>query len=477
MIRSTAWVQSVTTSGRENRAHATLCVRATGPPAIGETRHERAPLRPRPCKRSRCAPAGRAAFRTCAGDGPSQIVRRGDHLNRDRGGRRNDGGAEPSDQRKRRGPGACPDIQSFGFARSRRSPDRGSDSRSPGREAKPPVHQREGACRGRSLLSAAQSGAALARQGHGEWTRQGGDRPHQERRRRRPRSSRLQAAGLCLCCARGAGRGRADAHVERADLCAACAGRAGSPSHGAGGQYRAAATRARSGRGAGGDGRSGRRRQGARSVQPAARALSQAQGGAGAIARHDRRRARRNHGGPGAQVQQQAPDGRRPRAAVARAARRRRRGNRPALRRTACRSREGISARQRSAGDRQSRRSDGQEAQSDERRPHRNRDRQHGALALVSARDPPVACGGQRARLHAQGDPRRQAGMGHAHRHRQAEHADPHPRATDGFHHRQPDLESAGVDRAGTNTCRRRPGTRARWRAWEFAPSASTARS
>ena len=30
---------------------------------------------------------------------------------------------------------------------------------------------------------------------------------------------------------------------------------------------------------------------------------------------------------------------------------------------------------------------------------------------------------------------------------------------------------------SGTNICRRRPGTRARWRGWEFAPSASTARS
>ena len=143
-----------------------------------------------------------------------------------------------------------------------------------------------------------------------------------------------KTADLCRAGAGCAGRGRTDAHADRAHLCAACAGRPHAASHGARGQHRAAATRARSGRGAGGRRRGGRCRQGARSIQPAARELSQAQGRAGAVARHDRRRARRNPSGSGAQVQQQAADRRCPRAAVARAARRPRRGDRPALRRT-----------------------------------------------------------------------------------------------------------------------------------------------
>ena len=61
------------------------------------------------------------------------------------------------------------------------------------------------------------------------------------------------------------------AHADRAHLCAACAGRTCSPSSGQRGQHRAAATRARSGRGAGGRRRGRRCRQRARSVQPAVR--------------------------------------------------------------------------------------------------------------------------------------------------------------------------------------------------------------
>ena len=53
----------------------------------------------------------------------------------------------------------------------------------------------------------------------------------------------------------------------------------------------------------------------------------------------------------------------------------------------------------------------------------------------------------------------------------------PHPGATNGFHHRQSDLEGAGVDRQERISAGGGAGTRARWRAWEFAPSASTARS
>ena len=54
----------------------------------------------------------------------------------------------------------------------------------------------------------------------------------------------------------------------------------------------------------------------------------------------------------------------------------------------------------------------------------RHRHRQHGALALVSARPRQRACAGQPARLHAQGDARRPSGVDHPHRHRQAQHAD-----------------------------------------------------
>ena len=64
------------------------------------------------------------------------------------------------------------------------------------------------------------------------------------------------------------------------------------------------------------------------------------------------------------------------------------------------------------------------------------------------ARHPQIACGGQRARLHPQGDPRRTAGVDLARCDRQAEHAEPAAGATDGFHHHQPDLEGAGVDRS-----------------------------
>ena len=165
-------------------------------------------------------------------------------------------------------------------------------------------------------------------------------------------------------------------------------------------------------------------------------------------ARHDRRRSRRNQGGSGAQVQPPSADGRCPRAAIARAARRS--GEATDLRydEEVADGREGIPARERPAHDRQSRRADGEEAQSDERQaastpssPTWN------AGGGIRARFGRFACRGQRARLHAQGDPRRQADVEYAHRDRQAEYAEPDPGAADGLHHRQPDLEGAAVDR------------------------------
>ena len=177
--------------------------------------------------------------------------------------------------------------------------------------------------------------------------------------------ARLQAAELCGAGAGRAGGGRTDAHADRAHLCAACAGR---PLPRTAWCERTISS-CRSARPI-------RRRcwppsptrpmPARRSINSARRtstisklkaALAQLRGKTGG-ARDE------IAGGSGAQVQQQEADGRCARAAVARAARRPRRGDRPALRRQARRGREGIPARQRAAGDRQSRRADDQEAQS-----------------------------------------------------------------------------------------------------------------
>ena len=142
----------------------------------------------------------------------------------------------------------------------------------------------------------------------------------------------------------------------------------------------------RSGSGAGGRRRGGRRRQGARSIQPAVRALSEAQGDAGAAARHIRparatksRRVRCSNSTARARWKTRAWRNCARRLGVPGEATDLRYDEKVA---------EAVKEYQRAndlpaTGNLDA--TDGQEAQSHERSPHRHRDRQHGTLALVPA--------------------------------------------------------------------------------------------
>ena len=78
----------------------------------------------------------------------------------------------------------------------------------------------------------------------------------------------------------------------------------------------------------------------------------------------------------------------------------------------------------------------------------RDHRREHGALALVSARPRQEPCAREPPGLHAQGDEQRQPGVDDARRDRQAQHGDPAAERDDEVHHGQSDLDGAAVDRA-----------------------------
>ena len=126
---------------------------------------------------------------------------------------------------RRRPPRSLPTLppdrcrRSAGFARSCRPGHRRKDARPVQRQGRQDLRQQERAGRRRGVLSKPQSCAAVVRQGHRERAQQGrGDAP-EGRRRRRPRRQRLQAAESRqpVGCGR-AGRGRAEVYPDRAHL-------------------------------------------------------------------------------------------------------------------------------------------------------------------------------------------------------------------------------------------------------------------
>ena len=96
----------------------------------------------------------------------------------------------------------------------------------------------------------------------------------------------------------------------------------------------------------------------------------------------------------------------------------------------------------------------------------RHHPRQHGALALVSARSRQGLFDGQPAGLHAQGGEGRQHALDHPGRHRQPRQGDAAADRDDEVHHRQPDLERAAVDREQRVSAGAAAGSRPCWRAW-----------
>ncbi len=93
--------------------------------------------------------------------------------------------------------------------------------------------------------------------------------------------------------------------------------------------------------------------------------------------------------------------------------------------------------------------------------------RQHGALALVSARSRQVLFDGQSARLHAQGGEGWWRDLEHPHRHRQAGGSgDAAADRDDEAHYRQSDLERAAVDREQRVSADAGSRIRPYWRAW-----------
>ena len=201
-----------------------------------------------------------------------------------------------------------------------------------GRQDRQDFRQQERARRGRDVLSEPQHGAALARQGHRERARQGRGRAHPGGRCGRPRPRAITRSRISP-------RRRSDALAEAElkfteTVLTYRAPRAGRPLQLFGDQqeHRAAAAAARHRRGARPSSPTPGCRQGARRVQPAAEGLpgpqgrsspelrDKAGGGSNEIARRTRAQAH------------QGPDGGSARAAIARAARRRGRCVRPALR-------------------------------------------------------------------------------------------------------------------------------------------------